>query len=1042
MLRKYTTMLLTAAIALPGIAWLPSAHAAQPKPGHAGLVPTTPRTDTPFISNGEITDIEYSGNRAYVVGTFTQVRSATGADVSQPRLAAFDMTTGQLDMGFRPTFDGAVVEVEASPDGTGLYAVGAFNTVNGITKRKVVKLDPATGATVTAFTANAGAKATSVEATNTTVYVGGQFKTIGGRALVGLAALNPMTGAVDQAFNNSLSGGLGLNGLLTVQSLKLTHDDAKLLVVHTGRQIAGQDRYGAGLIDTATKQLLPWRTRLWEDNLLFVGGVQRAYGADISPDDSYFVVTSGSGGDRPPINDTAMAFPINGGASVDPLWVSRHFDSVYSVAITETAVYVGGHFRFQEAPGSTDPWPGQDNVGYGWGQGAGGLGAYVLGDEVVRRDTVGALDPATGWAMNWNPGTNSFEGVKAMKATPNGLIIGGDGSIKGGATVGRIGYFDTTRVTPPAATETWIDDPFAGSVIAANQPFDFAGRASAIAGVSKVQIEIRETAGAKRYLQDDLTTWGTFNTIDAALAVPGATETDWTLPVSLTNGTFQVWARTFSNNGSSDSTKATAKFESRLLDDVPPNTAITSPPSGLQAATTFAVTGTASDDHEVVGIGYWVRNELNHQYLQDDGTFGGNINTFSVEPDVLGATTSTWQTELTLPEGEFKISASARDSAGQSDLRGGTRIWIVSPTGLPPTVAIEAPAAMVPPTAVAAVQITPGQTVTFSGVANDETRLQDVKVSLRNTTTGAALAADGTWGTNVVAGAFRVSPLNMGNVTSYNWTYTSAPLTPGTYDFRVSATDNLGLRALQGRLALNVQVPGDLPPNATLNFTGTDQNIEVLALNIAGNATDDFAVASVGIALRDLDTLRYLKADGTLQTQFTTIPATLTVPGATATAFSLSLNLPIKGEWSVAAYAIDSQGQQDLSTAGATAKYLIYPGDLDPGLEPALGSPNNGDVLAGSTIVVGGRAIDDFGISRVEVQITNSANQSMNSSGVFSAGALWIASFLTSPGTPGSNFAYTTPLIPVGTYTVSVRSIDNWGQVQQTPRVVTVTVGP
>jgi len=70
--------------------------------------------------------------------------------------------------------------------------------------------------------------------------------------------------------------------------------------VHTGRQINGQDRYGIGIIDTATKQLLPWRTQLWDDNLARVGGVTRIYGADVAPDDSYFVVTSGSGGDAPP----------------------------------------------------------------------------------------------------------------------------------------------------------------------------------------------------------------------------------------------------------------------------------------------------------------------------------------------------------------------------------------------------------------------------------------------------------------------------------------------------------------------------------------------------------------------------------------------------------------------------------------------------------------------------------------------------------------------------------------------------------------------
>ncbi len=240
--------------------------------------------------------------------------------------------------------------MEASPDGTSLYIAGSFNTINGVTKRKIARLNPTTGAPVAAFTATANARATALAVSANAVYVGGQFATVNGVSRSGLAALNPTTGAVDTGFNLPLTGGIGVGGMLTVQQLKLTHDRSKLLVVHTGRQIAGQDRYGVALIGTASKALLPWRTRLWEDNLSFVGGIQRVFAGDIAPDDSYFVVTSGSGGDRPPINDTAIAYPLTGNDNVEPLWISRHFDSIYSVAITDNAVYVGGHFSWQESP--------------------------------------------------------------------------------------------------------------------------------------------------------------------------------------------------------------------------------------------------------------------------------------------------------------------------------------------------------------------------------------------------------------------------------------------------------------------------------------------------------------------------------------------------------------------------------------------------------------------------------------------------------------------------------------------------------------------
>jgi hypothetical protein len=271
MLRRIVVSVVLAGLAgsmlVLGIAAAPPAGAAQPVPGHTGLVPNKPRTNTPLISTGEIWDIGVSGTRVYVAGTFSSLQNPGGTTVNQRLLAAFNINTGQIDTAFRPTFSGGGVNaVEASPDGTKLYIAGSFNTVNGVTKRKIASISPATGATVAGFTANAGAQATALAVTNTTVYAGGQFATVNGAPRVGLVAVNSTTGALIPGFVNDISGGIGVNGLLTVQQLKLTHDDSKLLVVHTGRKIAGQDRYGVGLINTQNNQLLPWRTRLWDDN--------------------------------------------------------------------------------------------------------------------------------------------------------------------------------------------------------------------------------------------------------------------------------------------------------------------------------------------------------------------------------------------------------------------------------------------------------------------------------------------------------------------------------------------------------------------------------------------------------------------------------------------------------------------------------------------------------------------------------------------------------------------------------------------------------
>ncbi len=721
LLTRPLTLVLFVAVAGLGVGTAVTASLAapvpsnQPVPGHTALVPTTPRTNVPIISNGEITDLEYIGNRIFIAGTFTSIKNNTSTNktsYNQAYLASYNIDTGLVDTSFRPTFGGGgVVEVEASPDGTKLFVAGTFNTINGVSKKKFASIDPTTGAPVAGFTANANGAGAAIAATNTTVYLGGQFTTINGVSHVGLAAVNSSTGALVTAFKNDISGGIGVNGALTVHALVLTHDDSKLLVVHTGRQIAGQDRYGAALISTSTNLLLPWRTHLWDDNLQYVGGIQRAYAADISPDDSYFVVTSGSGGDRPPISDTVVAFPIAGNDNVQPLWVTRCFDSVYSVAITEDAIYIGGHFNWNESQTSPDPWPGLDNVGYGTGQ---GLSGYGLGDAVVRRDHLGALQPSNGKALEWNPGSNSFEGNKAMLATPRGLFTGGDATTQGGYNGGRVAFFDFNTVPAPSPYDTTITAPIEGHVYPAGTPFTLTGTATATSGVKKVQLEIEDTDTGK-YLQPDLTTWGSDTVIPTTLSSPGATTVSWLKTLNIpTSHALKVMAKSFANNGQSDATKAIKKFETFNLNDTTPTANITQPSASVVNSLTFTISGTAADDHGVTSLSYVLRDVNSQYYVQNDGSAGQPYNSFRILPDVVGGTSTTWSTTVTVPyEGTWICQVVPQDTPGQSSLDTYDRQWVVSTSGIAPSVTMTAPAIVNPPTATAPITVAPGSPMTL-----------------------------------------------------------------------------------------------------------------------------------------------------------------------------------------------------------------------------------------------------------------------------------------------------------------------------------------
>ncbi|MCW2780556.1 MAG: domain containing protein, partial [Marmoricola sp.] len=1016
-----------------------------PGPGHTSIVPSVPRTDMPKISDGEIWDIEVLGDRVFIAGSFTSIqnqRSNNTTTYNQAGIASYNYVTGLVDASFRPTIGGGGVEaVEATPDGTKLYIGGNFSTVSGVAKKTIASLNLTTGAPLAGFTANADGKVNEIAVTNSRVYVGGRFTHVNSVARGALAALDGTTGAVIPGFVNNISGGIGTNGDLAVQRMKLTHDQSKLVVVHTGRQVNGLDRSGVAIIDVNTNKLLPWRSHIWDDNLQFVGGIQRAYGMDISPDDSFFVVTSGSGGDRPPINDTAISFPMAGGDNVQPNWVSRSFDSVYSVAITENAVYLGGHFAWEESPSAPDPWPGLDDVGYGTGQ---GLSGYSLGDAVVNREHLGALNPVDGKAINWNPGSNSYEGNKAMEATPRGLFTGGDATTQGGYNVGRIAFFDFSSVPAPNGVETAITDPIEGRVKTAASPFMVTGTASAASGVRSVQVQIFER-DTKRYLQDDLTTWGASNTINATLATPNGTSTNWSLGLTIPgNHKMQVIAQAIAVNGASDPSKDTKKFETFGLADQPPNTSVTGPQSPIRNET-FTVTGTATDDVGVNSISMTIRDE-NNRYLQDDGSIDSTYSSFRITPDVVGAKSTTWSYEITVPsEGTWKAQARAVDTAGQDDLDTADATWIVSESGVAPSVSISAPVSMVPPTTVQTVVVAPGSPITFSGSANDDQSLSEVDIQLRNSTTHEQLATDGTWSVDSIAGWYRISPVNL-NSASYNWSYTTPfNLKPGTYSFSVRGTDQIGLTTannLQGRLTLSAQIPGDLPPDAKLSQTGTILGGQVLHLDLAGTATDDLGVQSVMVSLEDGDTSRYLQPNGSMAAAFAAIPATLATPNGTSTTWTLPVNLPTQGDWNVTAVAYDTAGQQDTSTSGATARYRIYPGDTPPVLTDSLLAPFEGATFSDGKIFISGRAEDDQAMQRVEVAVVDSLGRYMSSTGTFtSTNQSWRTAFLNSPGTPGSNFSYTTPVIPAGAYTVRARGVDQHDQTTAVPseRHVTVT---
>ena len=114
--------------------------------------------------------------------------------------------------------------------------------------------------------------------------------------------------------------------------------------------------------------------------------------------------------------------------------------------------------------------------------------------------------------------------------------------------------------------------------------------------------------------------------------------------------------------------------------------------------------------------------------------------------------------------------------------------------------------------------------------------------------------------------------------------------------------------------------------------------------------------------------------------------------------------------------------------------------DTPPVVSENLLSPIDGTLFTEGRIAISGRVEDDIQIAEVEVAIVDGNGHYMRSDGSFSPGSSWRNAFINSPGSPGSNFSYTSPPVPAGDYTVFVRGIDQRGFATEVPGQIEVSV--
>ncbi|WP_431901451.1 hypothetical protein [Nonomuraea sp. bgisy101] len=373
---------------------------------HARVVATNPVDSTPHVLDGIVNAITVVGDTVVVGGAFTEVSDASQSfTVERDNLFAYDLRTGEILPTFAPSFTEPVYAL----------APGAGDTVY-VGGSGLVRLRMADGSVMESFNPRvSGGLVTTLARSGSKLYVGGDFTS----PRVALARLNATTGVPDSGF--TIRPGAPRTPKVKVHALALSRD--RLIVDGSFTTLDGLPRDQLGLIDITPvrAKVADWRTDA------YAAACMKAFpsyvrGLDVAPDGSYFVVvtTGGPGGGRKPCDSAARFETHAAGAGVKPTWVNHTGgDSLYSVAVTGAAVYVGGHQRWMDNP------QGRDSAGPG----------------AVPREGIAAIHPVSGKALRWNPGRERGIGVKAFLAHKDGLLVGSDTTRLGREYHARIGMF-------------------------------------------------------------------------------------------------------------------------------------------------------------------------------------------------------------------------------------------------------------------------------------------------------------------------------------------------------------------------------------------------------------------------------------------------------------------------------------------------------------------------------------------------------------------------------------------------------------------------
>lgn len=257
--------------------------------------------------------LERAGNTVFVGGGF-----ANAGGQARQNLAAFGIDGTLLPAVASPS--APVFALASDTVSNTLFIGGSFTEINGTPRARLGEIQITTGA-LTAWNPGSDGLVNTILLDGSVAFIGGDFDNIGGQARQNLAAISRSTGLATawQANANQNVNDLALNG-------------GTLYVAGEFNTLDGQARGRLGALDTTTSDLLPWgpnisggfaNTILLGESTAFVGGRWNQLDGAASPALREIGLVSG----------------------VEPAFVARFANDIYTLASSPTRLFAGGNMR-------------------------------------------------------------------------------------------------------------------------------------------------------------------------------------------------------------------------------------------------------------------------------------------------------------------------------------------------------------------------------------------------------------------------------------------------------------------------------------------------------------------------------------------------------------------------------------------------------------------------------------------------------------------------------------------------------------------------